>query len=130
MMALPVKTTPGKIVVWQAVVTLVCAGLWTLLSTVQAGMGAALGGGISVLLSLYFAIKMFSVDASADPRGAVSAFFRAEALKLVLAAVFFALAAKYLAHLFLPLMSTFIATLAVYWFALIFTRLDPAGFGR
>lgn len=129
-MGLPVKTTPGKIIVWQAVVTLVCAGLWTLLSTVQAGIGAALGGGISVLLSLYFAIKMFSVDAKVDPRGAVSAFFRAEALKLVLAAVFFSLAAKYLAHLFLPLISTFIVTLAVYLFALIFTRLDPAGFGR
>jgi len=51
-------------------------------------------------------------------------------LKLVLAAVIFSLVAKYLAHLFLPVISTFIATLAVYLFALIFTRLDPAGIGR
>jgi ATP synthase protein I len=130
MMGLPVKTVPGKIVVWQAVVTLVCAVPWAILVGATAGLGALMGGGISVVLSLYFAIKMFSVDAASDPRGAVSAFFRAEALKLVLAAVIFSLVAKFLAHLFLPLISTFIATLAVYWFALIFTRLDPAGFGR
>jgi ATP synthase protein I len=130
MIGLRVKTAPGKIVVGQTVVALICVVLWIFLGGMQAGIGALLGGGISVFLSLYFAIKMFSVDAAADPRGAVSAFFKAEAVKLVLAAVFFSLAAKYLAHLFLPLISTFIATLAVYWLALIFTRLDPAGFGR
>lgn len=124
------KTVPGKIVVWQALVTLVCAAPWAIFAGIQAGAGAVLGGGISVFLTLYFAVKVFSVDAYKDPRGAMSAFFRAEALKLVLAAVIFSLVAKYLAHLFLPVISTFIATLAVYLFALIFTRLDPAGIGR
>lgn len=129
-MKIPAKTVPGKIVVWQALVTLVCAVPWAIFAGIHAGAGAVLGGGISVFLTLYFAVKVFSVDASKDPQGAMSAIFRAEALKLVLAAVIFSLVAKYLAHLFLPIISTFIATLVVYLFALVFTRLDPAGFGR
>ncbi len=129
-MKIPAKTVPGKILVWQALVTLVCAVPWAIFAGIQAGAGAVLGGGISVLLTLYFAVKVFSVDANQNPQGAMSAFFRAEALKLVLAAVIFSLVAKFLAHLFLPVISTFIATLAVYLFALIFTRLDPAGIGR
>lgn len=129
-MKIPAKTVPGKILVWQALVTLVCAVPWAIFAGIQAGAGAVLGGGISVLLTLYFAVKVFSVDASQNPQGAMSAFFRAEALKLVMAAVIFSLVAKFLAHLFLPVISTFIATLAVYLFALIFTRLDPAGIGR
>jgi ATP synthase protein I len=129
-MNIPAKTVPGKIVVWQALITLVCAVPWAIFAGIHAGAGAVLGGGISVFLTLYFAVKVFSVDANKDPQGAMSAFFRAEALKLVLAAVIFSLVAKYLTHLFLPVISTFIATLAVYLFALIFTRLDPAGIGR
>lgn len=125
-----VHTVPGKIVIWQAAVTLFAALVWAGLAGMTAGLAGLTGGGISVLLSLYFAIKVFSVDSASDPRGAVSAFFRAEAVKLVLAAVMFSLAAKYFSHLFLPIISTFIATLAVYWFALLFTRLDPTGFGR
>lgn len=125
-----VKSTPGKIIVGQVAVTLAGALLWGAGAGMQAGLGALVGGGISVLLSLYFAVKVFSVNSSSDPQKMVAAFFRAEALKMVLAAVLFSLAAIYLSHLFLPLMSTCAATLAVYWFALIFTRLDPVGFGR
>jgi len=130
MMKFRVKSTPGKVIVGQLAVALAGTLLWSVGAGVQAGLGALVGGGISVLLSLYFAVKVFSVDAASDPQRMVAAFFRAEALKLVLAAVLFSLAAIYMSHLFLPLMSTCAATLAVYWFALIFTRLDPVGFGR
>ena len=70
---------------------------------------------------------------SQDRAGAqamLSAFVRAEAIKIVMAVVLFSAAAIFLSHVYLPLVITFVATLTVNWFALLFTRHDPAGWGR
>jgi F0F1-type ATP synthase assembly protein I len=54
---------------------------------------------------------------------------RAEAGKLVMAAVLFSAAAIFLGHVFVPLVVTFVATLVVNRLTLIFTRRDRQGFG-
>ena len=54
----------------------------------------------------------------------LSAFARGAAFKLVLAVVLFSAAAIFLSHVYIPLITTFLATLAVNWLALLFTRYD------
>ena len=86
-MKIHVRSTPAKIIVGQLGVTLVGAAFWLLRGGADAGLGALAGGGISVLLSVYFAIKVFARPDS-DPQAMLGTFFRAEALKLVLAGQF------------------------------------------
>jgi F0F1-type ATP synthase assembly protein I len=124
-----VRSTPAKIIAGQLAVTVVGAFFWLLRGGADAGLGALAGGGISVLLSVYFAIKVFARPDS-DPQAMLGTFFKAEALKLVLAVVLFSAAAIFFSHVYVPLITTFIGTLTVYWFALLFTRYDTAGLGR
>ena len=122
-------SVPGKIILGQTGVTLVAALLFGLLASGEAALGALAGGGISVLLSLWTALRVFAVPAEAGPHIVFSAFVRAEVGKLVMAVVLFSAAAIFLSHVFLPLVVTFAATLVVNWLALIFTRRDRQGFG-
>lgn len=122
-------SVPGKIIVGQSVVTLVAALLFGLLASGEAAVGALAGGGISVVLSLWMAVRVFSVPAEAGPQAVMSAFVRAEVGKLVMAVVLFSAAAIFLSHVFIPLVVTFVATLVVNRLALIFTRRDRQGFG-
>jgi len=46
-----------------------------------------------------------------------------------MAVVLFSAAAIFSSHVFIPLVVTFVATLAVNWLALVFTRRDRQGFG-
>jgi F0F1-type ATP synthase assembly protein I len=124
-----VSSVPGKIIAGQAGVTLVATALFGLTTGAEAAFGALVGGGISVVLSLWMAVRVFSVPAEAGPRAVFSAFVRAEAGKLVMAAVLFSAAAIFLGHVFVPLVVTFVATLVVNRLALIFTRRDRQGFG-
>jgi F0F1-type ATP synthase assembly protein I len=122
-------SVPGKIIVGQSGVTLVAALLFGLLMGSDAALGALVGGGISVVLSLWMALRVFSVPAEAGPQAVFSAFVRAEVGKLVMAVLLFSAAAIFLSHVFVPLVVTFVATLVVNRLALIFTRRDRQGFG-
>jgi len=113
----------------QAGVTLVAAVVFGLAMGGEAALGALAGGSISLVLSLWMALRVFSVPAEAGPQAMLSAFVKAEAIKLVMAVVLFSAAVIFLGHVFLPLVVTFVATLAVNWLALIFTRRDRQGFG-
>lgn len=113
-------SVPVRIVFWQLLVALVGAALW-----MMAGIGPALaalaGGMASALLSLQFALRVFAQGPAARPELVLGTFYRAEAIKLVLAMALFVLAAKYFGHLFVPLLTTYLATLVVYWAALLWT---------
>ena len=122
-------SVPGKIIVGQSGVTLVAALFFGLLMGGEAALGALAGGGISIVLSLWMALRVFSVPAEAGPQAIMAAFVRAEVGKLMLAAVLFSAAAIFLSHVFVALGVTFVATLVVNWLALIFTRRDRQGFG-
>jgi F0F1-type ATP synthase assembly protein I len=124
-----VGSVPGKILAGQTGVTLIAAVLFGLTTGGEAALGALAGGGISLVLSLWMALRVFSVPAEAGPQAMLSAFVKAEAIKLVMAVVLFSAAVIFLGHVFLPLVVTFVATLAVNWLALIFTRRDRQGFG-
>lgn len=124
-----VGSVPGKIIAGQSCVTLVAAGLFGLAMGGAAAGGALAGGGISVLLSLWMALRVFAVPPEAGPGAMFSAFVKAEAIKMVMAVVLFSAAAIFLSHVFIPLVVTFVATLVVNWLALVYTRRDPQGFG-
>ncbi|MDX1443824.1 MAG: ATP synthase subunit I [Gammaproteobacteria bacterium] len=117
------KSIPARIVFWQLMVGVAGAILSAALIGAKAALGAFTGGAIAALLSLYFAMKTFS-RRGADPQAVVQAFYRAEALKLVMATGLFVLVAVFLADVWLPLITTFIASQAVYGFALIWKSGD------
>ena len=124
-----VGSVPAKIIAGQSGVTLLAAALFGLARNGEAAVGALAGGGISVVLSLWMALRVFSVPAEAGPQAVFSAFVKAEAMKMVMAVVLFSAAAIFLSHVFIPLVVTFGATLVVNWLALVFTRRDRQGFG-
>lgn len=128
-MQLRVGSVPAKIIAGQTGVTLAAAVLFGLLAGAEAALGALAGGGISVVLTLWMAMRVFSVPAEAGPHAVMSAFVRAEIGKLVMAVVLFSAAAIFLSHVFVPLVVTFAATLVVNRLALVFTRRDRQGFG-
>lgn len=128
-MQLRVGSVPGKIIAGQTGVTLVAAALYGLVAGAEAALGALAGGGISVVLSLWMALRVFSVPAEAGPQAVFAAFVKAEAMKILLAVALFSAAAIFLSHVFVPLVVTFAATLVVNWLALVFTRRDRQGFG-
>jgi F0F1-type ATP synthase assembly protein I len=123
------NSSPVKIVAGQAAVTLAGAGLFGVMMGGDAAIGALAGGGISVVLSLWMAVRVFSVPAEAGPQAMMAAFVKAEVLKMVMAVAMFSAAAIYLNHVFVPLVVTFVATLVVNWLALVFTRRDRQSFG-
>jgi ATP synthase protein I len=128
-MRLRVGSVPGKIIAGQSGVTVAATVLFGLVKGGDAALGALAGGGISIVLSLWMALRVFSVPAEAGPHAVFSAFVKAEAIKMVMAVVLFSAAAIFLSHVFVPLVVTFVATLVVNWLALVFTRRDRQGFG-
>lgn len=128
-MQIRVGSVPAKIIAGQSGVTLLAAALFGLAMDGEAALGALAGGGISLVLSLWMALRVFSVPVEAGPQAMFSAFVKAEAMKLVMAVVLFSAAAIFLSHVFIPLVVTFAATLVVNWLALMFTRRDRQGFG-
>ncbi|MDX1454572.1 MAG: ATP synthase subunit I [Gammaproteobacteria bacterium] len=112
------KSIPAKIVTGQLLVGIAGAAITWPLAGAKAALGAFLGGAIGALLSLYFAIRVFMRRDAESPRAMLRAFQRAEMLKFVMAAALFSLVAIYLADVWIPLMTTFVASLAVYGLAL------------
>ena len=112
--AWPVAIRLGVI---QAMLTLLVAGGWWLAGgSVPA---ALIGGGVVTVLSLYFAVRLFSVDAAQDPQAFLRRLYRAEVMKLVLVAVFFLVAAQQAPEQMAEIVTAFIAALLGYWFALL-----------
>lgn len=124
-----VRTAPGKILAGQAAVTFAAALVALATIGAEGALGALVGGGISLVLTVWTAVRVFSVRPEAGPQAMFSAFARAEAMKIVMAVVLFSAAAIFLSHVYVPLVLTFVATLMVNLGALLFTRRDPAGFG-
>lgn len=115
-------SVPARIVVWQLLVGVVGSALWALVGA-GAALAALAGGLASALFSLQFALRVFSRSPEAPAGTLLRAFYRAEALKLALATVLFIVVAKYFGHVFVPLVTTYIATLVVFWVALLW-KLD------
>ena len=116
------KSIPARIVIWQLAVGVFGAFLWGFLAGPREALAAFFCGAIGALLSLYFAIRVFMRDRGSDPQAALRTFYRAQALKTLLAVGVFSVAAVYFADVFLPLITIFVASLSAYWFALLWDR--------
>lgn len=117
------KSIPARIVLWQLAIAVASAALCGLWLGGRWAAAAFTGGAIGAVLSLYFAARVFS-RRGAEPQAMLHAMYRAEALKMIMAAGLFTVAAVYFAEEWLPLLVTFMASQAVYGFALLWKTGD------
>ncbi len=109
-----------RIILIQVAVAIVIALLMLLFHGFTAAVSAFIGGAIGFLTSLAYAIKMLAPKGS-DAKKIMRAHYSAEAYKLILAILLFALVfTQYKEVHALALFATYAATLTVYWVALIF----------
>jgi len=108
---------------YQLLIAVLCAVLWGLYGGGRVGLAALAGGGIGALLTFYAGLKTFSASGR-DAQQVVMNFYRAEVRKIILAAVLFAAAVRLFGDVFVPVVLTFVLTLPVYWFALLWDSSD------
>ena len=113
------KRIAGCVVRLQIMIGLAGAALWWLFADVSAALAALAGGAISALLSAHFAARLLAHSAATDPRAVLGAFYRAEAMKLTMAAALIFIAVYALRDDAVPLITTLAATLAAYWLVLL-----------
>jgi ATP synthase protein I len=110
-----VRRIIGLQVAVSAVIALLCLAVYG----ANAAVSAFLGGAIGFLGSLAYARRIVAPQTS-DPKVLLRAHFVGEVQKLALTAILFAaVLILYQGVATLPLLLTFIATLVVYWVALL-----------
>ena len=77
------------------------------------------GGGIAVVTSLAMIGIMFRGADKADPKRVMTRLYAGEAVKLALTVVLFVAAIRFMRPAIAPLLLAYIATLPVYWLALL-----------
>ena len=115
------KQVTRKIIAIQLLVTLLIAMISLLLSDVHAAYSAVVGGGISTIVTLYFASKVFSARIGSPAAKIARAFYIGEVVKLLLTILLFSIALLWLHVSPLPLLLAYMAALLAYWLALPFT---------
>jgi len=112
--------TVWRILAAQVAVTIVAAVVARLIGgEARSAWSALIGGAIGFSAAAFYARNIFAARGK-EPRELVKAHFRAEALKLAFTVVLLATALTiYKDVSTLPLLLTYIATLSVYWFALL-----------
>ena len=109
-----------RIILIQLAVTAAMALLMLAYLSAVAAASAFVGGAVGFLTSLVYAKKMFAPLGS-EPKTIIVAHYRAEAYKLVFTILLFSLVFTQFKEVHvLPLFMAYIATLMVYWVALIF----------
>jgi ATP synthase protein I len=107
------------VVLGQAGVTVIAAACAFGVAGRLAGISALLGGGIATLGSLAMASVVFAGRTAASPQRALSAFYLGEAVKVALVIALFVVVLKWVHVAPLSMLATFVATVLVYWIALI-----------
>ncbi|HHW78179.1 MAG TPA: F0F1 ATP synthase assembly protein I [Xanthomonadaceae bacterium] len=110
-----------KITAIQLLLTLLVAAAAFVVSGFQAAYSALIGGGISTLVTLYFASKVFSVRIGSPAAKVARAFYVGEVVKLLLTVVLLSGALIWFDVSPLPLLLAYMAALMAYWLALPFT---------
>ena len=109
-----------RIILVQVAVAVVIALLMLVLQGWTAAASAFVGGAIGFLTSLVYAIKMLAPPGS-EAKKIMRSHYSAEAYKLLVTILLFSLVfTQYKEVHVLPMMATYVATLTVYWVALIF----------
>jgi ATP synthase protein I len=115
------KQVTRKITLIQLLVTLLAAMMALGFSGVQAAYSALVGGGISTLVTFYFASQVFSARIGASAPKIARAFVVGEVVKILLTVVLLSVAFLWLAVSPLPLLLAYMAALMAYWLVLPFT---------
>ncbi len=109
----------GVILGIQLGLTLLAAGILYLAGYAHAAESALVGGGISVVTTLYFALRVFLGTRWLPVRKLVRRFYSAEAQKLALTVALFAMVIATLEVDFLAMFLTYMVTLIAFWLALL-----------
>ncbi len=113
------KNTAYNIIAAQIVLTLAIAGvLWGWVGA-KSAHSAIIGGAINVISGFYLATRLFRFDSKSTPERILRAFYVGEAVKYGLTVALFAYVIVFLDTDLRIVFSTFIVTMAVYWFALL-----------
>jgi ATP synthase protein I len=107
------------IVLGQFAASLLVAGLIAIIFGAGTGYSALLGGVIGVVSSLYMAVAFFRQGEGADAGKILRGVYRGEAVKIALTAGLMIVAIVGLRAEFLPLFGGYMATIVVYWAALL-----------
>jgi ATP synthase protein I len=81
------KQVTRKIIIIQLLLTLLIAAVSSLSTAFNTAYSALIGGGISILVTLYFASKVFSVRIGSPAAKIARAFYVGEVVKLLLTVV-------------------------------------------
>jgi ATP synthase protein I len=115
-----VDSAVRRIILIQLAVTVAMAFLMLTWMSSVAAASAFVGGLVGFLTSLIYAKKMLTPQGS-EPKAMLAAHYRAEAYKVVFTILLFSLVFTQFRDVqILPLFTAYIATLMVYWVALIF----------
>lgn len=87
----------------------------------RAGWSALVGGGICLITTAFFAIRVFARSGAADARRIARAFYIGETQKLLLTIVLFVAVIKWMNVSYGPLFVAYIAALLVFWLTMPFT---------
>ena len=115
------KQVTRKITAIQFFLTLLIAVASFVLGSFKSAYSALIGGGISTLVTFYYARKVFSVRVGAPAAKIARAFYVGEVVKLLLTVALLSVALLWLNVSPLPLLLAYIAALMAYWLALPFT---------
>jgi ATP synthase protein I len=115
------KQVTQTITVIQLFVTLLIAGLFLTVGGLREAFSALVGGGISTLVTLYFANQVFSAHIGAPIAKIARAFFVGEAVKILLTIFLLSISIFWLDVAPLPTLLAYMAALLAYWLALPFT---------
>ena len=115
------RMTAIRILLAQALVTVVAALGMYVGSGPRGALSALTGGMICVLSGAYLAQRMFRFKPGKPPALLVRAFYVGEAVKLALTALLFLIAIVYMDVDILIVILTYMAALSMYWLALLVT---------
>ena len=119
----------AKTIAWllrtQAVMTALAGVAFAMIGGVGWSMAALAGGAIGLLLTAVVALRV-GLASSMEPKDMVRAFYRAMALKFVLAVVVFVIVAIWFAGYFVPVVTGYAATAVAYWLAMRKVALLPS----
>ena len=119
--AMGAKQVTRRITVVQLLLTLLIAAASFVFGGFKIAYSALIGGGISILVTLYFASKVFSVRVGSPAAKIARAFYVGEVIKLLLTVVLLSGALLCFDVSPLPLLLAYMAALMAYWLALPFT---------
>ena len=107
-----------KIIAYQILITLAVSVGFTLTLNVVYGKFAFLGGLIGVIPNAYLGVRLIR-SFKLEAKKFINSFYANESIKLFITAVLFFLVFKMPDMKLLPLLTCYVSTLSVFWFALL-----------